>query len=243
MAEHALAPVPAASRRSAALGFADADRLFGYVVPVAVGAVAIQGVLHLGNAVVLDNRVSSFDADHEGNLIAWAGSSAIFAAACSAGVLALVRARDRLLLGLLAAAVAFLSLDETAALHERIGQAGVRVLGLGDDDYGRIIWPVVLSPLLAGVVLGLWRLAERARPAPRQAIRAGIALLAVAVAAELAWAAFPISGGEVGSWPDAVAVSLEEGLELGGWLLVAAGLAALALGEVLDLAARQEGSP
>jgi hypothetical protein len=124
MAEQVLAPVPAATPRSAPLGPDDADRLFGYVFPVAIGAVAIQAALHLGNAVVLDNRISSFDADHEGNLIAWAGSSAIFAAACSAGLLALVRARDRLLLGLLAAAVAFLSLDETAALHERTTTTG-----------------------------------------------------------------------------------------------------------------------
>jgi hypothetical protein len=243
MAEQALAPVPAAPTRSAPLGPGDADRLFGYVFPVAIGAVAIQAALHLGNAIVLDNRVSSFDADHEGNLIAWAGSSAIFAAACAAGILALVRSRDRLLLGLLAAAVAFLSLDETAALHERVGQAGVRVLGLSDDDYGRVIWPIVLFPLLAGVVLVLWRLADRARAAPRQAIRVGLALLVVAVVAELAWAAFPISGGEIGSAPDALAVSLEEGLELGGWLLVAAGVAAIALAEVLDLAARRERSP
>jgi hypothetical protein len=243
MAEQVLAPVPAATPRSAPLGPDDVDRLFGYVFPVAIGAVAIQAALHLGNAVVLDNRISSFDADHEGNLIAWAGSSAIFAAACSAGLLALVRARDRLLLGLLAAAVAFLSLDETAALHERIGQAGVRAFGLPDDDYGRLVWPVVWFPLLAGVVLGLWRLAKRARPAPRQAIRAGLALLVVAVAAELVWAAFPISGGEIGSAPDALAVSLEEGLELAGWLLVAAGLAAIAFAEVLDLAARRDRSP
>jgi hypothetical protein len=239
MAEGALAAVPPATR-SATFASADADRLFGYVIPFAFAAVALQGLVHFGNAVALDSRISSLDADHEGNLIAWAGSSAIFAAACAAGVLALTRRGKRLLLGLLALAVAFLSFDEVAAVHERVGQAGVRVLGLGDDDYGRIIWPVVLLPLLIGLVYGLWRLSERARPAPRQAIRVGLALLAAAVAAELAWAAFPISGGEVGSWPDALAVSLEEGLELGGWLLVASGLAAIALGEVLDLAARAE---
>jgi hypothetical protein len=233
VAESAVAAAP--SRRfPTRLAAADADRLLGYVVPFAVAAVTLQALAHVGNAVLLDHRITNLDADHDGNLLAWAGSAAIFAAACSAALLAVIRRRA--LLGLLALAALFLSLDETASIHERLGQAGVNALSLSDDDYGRLIWPVLLFPILVVVALGLWRVAETARPDPRRAIAIGFVLLVAAVAAELVWAAFPLSGGEIGSWPDALAVAIEEGLELGGWLLVAGGLAAVAVGEVLEVA-------
>ncbi|HEX7254637.1 MAG TPA: hypothetical protein VF236_01795, partial [Gaiellaceae bacterium] len=210
---------------------------------IAVVAACVQAALHLGNALVLDRRVANFDADVEGNMLAWAGSAAIFAAACASGLLALLRPAARWAFGLLAAALAFLSLDETAAIHERIGQAGVRVLDLSDDDYGRAIWPIVLFPMLAGILLGLWRLASAAPPDVGRTLRIGAGLLVAAVGAEFLWTAFPVSGGEVGSWPDALQVSLEEALELAGWVLVAAGLAWLALSETLALAARASGRP
>jgi hypothetical protein len=231
-----LVAAPPPRRFPAQFAAADADRLLGFVVPFAVAAVGLQALAHVGNAVLLDHRITNLDADHDGNLLAWAGSAAIFAAACSAGVLAATRPRRRALLSLLAAAALFLSLDETASIHERLGQAGVNALALGDDDYGRLIWPFLLFPILVIVALGLWRVASTARPAPRRAIEVGFVLLAAAVVAELAWAAFPLSGGEIGSWPDALAVATEEGLELGGWLLVAGGLAAVALGDVLEVA-------
>jgi hypothetical protein len=233
VAESALA-APPPRRFPAQFTAADADRLLGYVVPFAVTAVTLQALAHVGNAVLLDHRIANLDADHDGNLLAWAGSAAIFAAACSAAVLAVIRRRA--VLGLLAAAALFLSLDETASIHERLGQAGVNALSLSDDDYGRLIWPVILFPILVVVALGLWRVASTARPNPRRAIAIGFVLLVAAVAAELVWAAFPLSGGEIGSWPDALAVAIEEGLELGGWLLVAGGLAAVALGDVLEVA-------
>jgi hypothetical protein len=217
---------------------APVDGLVSLGFRFALGAVGAQALLQLTNAWLLDERVTNFSADADGNLLAWAGSAAIFAAACAAGVLALTRPAQRLPLALLAAALAFLSMDETAAIHERIGQAGVDVLNLGDEDYGRMIWPVIFFPLLVAVLIGLLRLANDAPPEPRRAIFAGAGLLAAAVAAEILWSAFPLSGGDIGSWPDDLEVAFEEGLELAGWIVVASGITAIALADAVGVAVR-----
>jgi hypothetical protein len=206
---------------------------------VAVVAAGAQAAIHLANAWLLDERVVNFSADADGHLLAWAGSVPIFAAACAVGIIALAWARQRVELGLLAAALTFLSLDETASVHERLGQAGVELLQLSDEDYGRLVWPIVFFPLLATVLIGLWRLAAATSSvASRRAILAGSLALGAAVAAEILWSGFPLGGGEIGSWPDNLEVAIEEGLELAGWIAIAAGTAAVAIGETVGIARR-----
>jgi hypothetical protein len=98
-------------------------------------------------------------------------------------------------------------------------------LGL-EAGFGRLLWPALFFPLLAFALVELFA-AARAAPLPAgRAIRHGLALLVIGVGLELAWAPFEIAGGTVASPPDVIEVAIEEGLELGGWIILAAGLAA-----------------
>lgn len=127
--------------------------------------------------------------------------------------------RGRILLPL-AGLVAFLSLDEAIAVHERVG---IRAANLFDLSlvWGRVLWPAVYLPLLLAV---LALLVAAARTAPRDTFRlvvVGLGCLGAAVFLEIVSALLTIAAGTV---PQVLEIALEEGLELGGWGLIATGL-------------------
>lgn len=227
---------PATDSRATATGlpaFAPlaVDRVVAGGFAVAVAAVAFQTLGHLVNSFLLDYRVYNLDADVDGNMLAWASSSATFAAGLFAYLGAYVlEGRRRVLTGLAAALVLF-SADDIVALHEHLGQAVVGVLNV-DEDYGRLIWPPLYLPLMLFAVVVLARLALAGPSLGRRPLKIGLVMLLAAVPAEMLWALWHVAGGEVRTAPDALEVALEEGLELGGWILVATGLAAAALASV-----------
>jgi hypothetical protein len=199
----------------------------GYAI--AVGTVLVQSAAHITGVAVLDDRFWNLNADVEGNVLAWAGSAATFAAALAAFTLALVPKQvDRRLLTLSLLLAAF-SLDDAIGIHERLAVRGADLLGVSPDA-GRAIWPVVYLPALLAALLLLVDTARRVYDGARRMVRYGVALLVVAVAAELV-AAFITAVLDLGrgSWPDVVEVAIEEGAELGAWLLIAFGLAAALL--------------
>jgi hypothetical protein len=191
---------------------------------IVMAAVAFQTVAHLGNEFALGDRIEGLDADIEGNIFTWASSVTTFAVAIAVSLYAAVLPVARAAYLGLAAVTTLFSLDDVIQLHERIGlRVGEDVLGL--PDYAAVrLWLLFYLPLLA--VAG-WLLLGAAReswaPAGR-AIRLGLVLLVGAVAVEI--------GGLLTRWleergttkPEGVRVALEEGLELGGWALVAVGL-------------------
>lgn len=191
---------------------------------VAVLAAGVQTAAHLANRAWIGTP--SLNADVDGNTLTLMSASAVVAAAVVLlGLTAVTRVHAVQTL-LLAAAFAGLAVDDMAAWHERGSLKVVALLSL-DADFARVLWPVLYCPLLGFVLIALWRIAGRA---PKQAgfvIRAGLALLVAAVGAEALWAGWHLSGGAVGDWPDTVQVAFEEGLELGGWILIASGLAAM----------------
>jgi hypothetical protein len=199
---------------------------------LAIAAVLLQTTAHLVNAYGFDGAYHSLDAGAggEGNALTWASSSATFAAGMFALLLAVTDPARRLVFGALAGILTFFSLDDSVTLHERMALELVAALGL-DDGWARTAWPVVLLPLLAFVSIVLWRVAVSASEAQRRALRTGLGLLVFAVVIEVLLVAVP-SGSAAWELLEPAEVALEEAAELAGWIVIAAGLAAVFAGRV-----------
>jgi len=89
------------------------------------------------------------------------------------------------------------------------------------------VWPAVYLPLAVSVAVTLLVACRSAPPASRALVRLGLVLLATSVAAEVLSAPWSTADTHAGL-VHAVEGALEEGLELGGWGLVATGLLAWA---------------
>lgn len=192
-------------------------RLVSIGVVIAVAAMLVQTATHFVNAYVLDGRHAALDATEDGNAFAWLSSVATFAAAFAAAVAAACFARGRRRLLALAAVLAFLSLDDSVALHERLEHV---------TDTGALVFLAVYLPLLAAAVVLLLGAARRAPASARTAIHGGLALLAFAVAVRAVGGAVAVAGAELPYWQRTIGTGLMQGAELGGWILVAAGLTA-----------------
>jgi hypothetical protein len=92
---------------------------------------------------------------------------------------------------------------------------------------------VLYLPMLVFILAALWQLGGRASEPAALGIRFGLVLLVAAVGVEVLWATWHLTVGKVGDWPDTIQVAIEEGLELGGWTLIASGLAALLVTRLL----------
>lgn len=187
------------------------------------GAVAVstQTIVHLMNSFAFDGRYDPLNPDVEGNAFTWASASATVAAAFASLLYAVVVPENRRLFGSLAALLAFFSLDDVTRLHEELGKHLQAELGLPESMGGRA-FVVVYLPLLALCASSLLRIASYAEQPIRRTLLVGTVFLVSAVLLEPLGAAWNLS-----SIPDRVEVAAEEGLELGGWLLIATGLAAL----------------
>lgn len=203
------------------------DRLLRAGVVLAIVGVAFQTLVHLVNLFLLGDRYYHLDLSAEKTAFTWANTVAIFAAACAALLIAAhpaTRARWRFaLLGLL---LAHLSLDEFVEIHERLGEWTADALDLSEAVGGRIWLPVYLPVLAAAALLLLWS-ALSAPPRPRRYQLAGIGLLVSATLVEGVGVLTKILEEDYG-WdsPHQARAAVEEGLELGGWIVLAAGLTA-----------------
>lgn len=193
-------------------------RIVSASILVAIVAVVVQTVVHVANAAFWD--LEALNADEEHNAFAWASSMSTFAAGFFIFLpVAAAPVLGRLSLAL-SAAITFFSFDDALSVHERLSERSVDLLD-AQVSLERIVWPVVYLPALAFVFVMLWRMGNST------AIRVGLGLLAAAILAELSSALY-VDDGDVGSWPDVLEVTLEEGAELAGWILVAGALAARA---------------
>ena len=191
----------------------------------AAAAFVVQGAVHVAN-IAVDRRYGLLDADSDYGLFAWASAAVTAVAAVLAFVLASrLRRRDYLLLGV---ALTLLALDDLFAVHERIGELA-DTLGLSERiQLQRLVWIVVLLPLLAAAAILLRRIAREPPDRAGDAVRVGLALLVLAVAAEAVTPVlFNFDWGQ-NSVPYELEVVLEEGAELAGWILVVTGLAGFA---------------
>ena len=211
------------------------DRLVRAGVALAIAAVVVQSLGHLVNQEFLGTRVL-LDANDDRSAWTWLSAVATVFAAFAALVHAIVFRAHRGRYAVLAATTGFLSLDDSVEIHERLGTV-VRgdVLGISEGWVNRLVWPAVYFPLLVLTAALLWWLAGRAPRDAGRLIRIGLACLVAAVAFEVFTAPLPTGRGESLYTPEVV---VEEGLELAGWILIAAGATAAVASALVGRAAR-----
>lgn len=202
------------------------DRLLRAGVVLAIAGTAVQTALHLVNLFALDDRYYHLDVSAERTAFTWASTVATFAAACAALLLAAHPETPRRgLMLLFGALLAWLSLDDFVEVHERLGDWVGDTLGL-PEAIGPRIWVLAYLPVLAVTSLLLLWSALNAPPRPRRYQLAGIGLLVGAVASEALGALTKLLEEHGVETPHRLRAALEEGLELSGWIVVAAALTA-----------------
>jgi hypothetical protein len=201
-----------------------AARVLQIGMALAVTGVVVQTTADLVNFWALDLSIEALKADSDASAFTWASTVATFTAAVGALLLALLGHERSGIFFFLAAVTAFLSFDDMLTVHER---AGALVDRLGDPpefDARRLLWVAIFSPLLAGLLWALWRVARESPPGPRRWLKLGAVLLVAAVMLELTSPALLALGYGGGSVPYEFEVVAEEGAELAGWILIASGL-------------------
>jgi hypothetical protein len=191
-------------------------------VLLAIAAVVVQSVAHLVDTFALDARYDLINADLDTGVFTWASSAATFAAAMAVALLAALVPSRRIPLLALASGIGLFSLDDAVALHERI-----TIDHIGPIPHAsRILWVLVLLPVLACVFVGLATIAWRAPREIARVLAVALALLVGAVLLEAGTPALFEAGEGHRSIPYETEVVVEEGAELAAWLLVAGALGA-----------------
>jgi hypothetical protein len=218
------------------------ERALRIGMQVALAAVAVQTVAHLGNVLAFDGDIDGLNVENDINLFAWASSMATFTAALASVLLAALLPALRLRLLVLGAILMFFSVDDLATIHERLGTFVRRDLLDLPSGYGRVAWPAIFLPLLAAAFLILWDLSRRLPTAGGPTLRLGLGLLVAAVAMEVFSAPFYIEGGSGSRGFGALEVVVEEGFELAAWVLIASALTGATLFALQLASARPEGA-
>ena len=215
-----------------------ASTLLRVGLAIAVITVTAQAVAHVVGVQFLDDRYLHLNADDELGLPSWVSSSATFAAAFAAFLLALMPDRIDALLLVLAGLLAFFSLDDAIAVHERLGEKVADALGYGETAQ-RLIWLVLFLPLFALAAILLARTAWRLPGQLAGLVVLGLALLLLAIATELVSSVlYELADVERGSWADTIEVVVEESAELAAWMLIATALLA-----AVSMGAREDRDP
>lgn len=191
----------------------------------ALGFVALV-VLHLFDQLALDARFEAIDADEDESAWSWASVSAEAVAGAILALLAATVVGSRTM-KFAAFVMAYLSLDDFIRIHENIGS-----LITPFPHSVRILWPLLYFPLLASLMVVLWRLCEGRPSQVALLVRSGLLILAVAVVLEgLTPVLFAIDQGHE-SFGYELEVAVEEGFELSGWLLIAGGMGAALIAQL-----------
>lgn len=181
---------------------------------------AVQAAINLGGIIARvtgDNLPALWDLDAEANIAVWWSAAMLLAASGLAAGLAWADVeRSRTSLWILASvALLYLSLDEVAGLHERVGEA------ITADGGNTRQWVLVLGPVFLIVAAALSRLLGALSSRERLMAIGAVALYVVALSVET----LSIWDGGAREY---LGVTIEENSEmLGSALAVAALLSAL----------------
>jgi|tagenome__1003787_1003787.scaffolds.fasta_scaffold20445034_1 hypothetical protein len=195
-------------------------RIVAATLVASISLVLLLAVLHLLNALPGDHHHEWLDADNDRSVWSWASVASEAAAAVLLGLLAATSIRPAAL-AFCAGVVMFLSLDDFIRVHEALGSTYSPF-----PHAARSLWPVFYLPLLGVLLVLLWRVAQGFGPVERALLRTGLLALVVAVGLESATPLLFAVGQGHGTAGYEVEVAVEEGLELGGWIWIAGGLAA-----------------
>lgn len=184
---------------------AQATRIAVFAVFAVVSATIAAHLIDFG---VYNLRIRVMDAGLGSSPVAWVSPAALTVALVSTILLVRRRRVTALLVPVLAI-----------------------VLALATRHVGESLpyWQVLLLPPLGLALFLLWREADRLDPLAGKVCRAGCVLLICAFALHtFGPPVLHAFGVKDYSWPDQVKIAFKEGLEIGGWLLVASGLATTA---------------
>jgi hypothetical protein len=218
MADLAAPPVrPAAPAPAAARDVALGERLLRWGGAVAVVVVVLQTIGHLVDWLATGLDIVLLNADSDQSIYPWIPVVAIFTGALALFLQQLVRPETGFRRWL-PAVLAYLSLDEMVAIHERLTHI-LKKLHIA-VAHAREIWPVIYLPLMAATAVALWRMARSMSPRARLFVQTGLVFLATAVVLEA------ISAKLVDVHPTAyqIEVIVEQDLELAGWTLIGTAL-------------------
>jgi MFS family permease len=180
------------------------------------GAVVLaQAAGHLLNELALSERHRWLNAAVDASIFGRANTLSIVLCAAIAGLgVALgTRTRPRLLLCL---ALVLLAVDDATGVHDRLRRLPRAEEAVAAAGFALLL--VLVLVLLAAEAI-------HAAGAARRLLGVGILALAAAVAVRVA-GAYAHAGSTLGGTTKAIAVAVEQGLDLGGWILVGAGLLA-----------------
>jgi hypothetical protein len=182
---------------------------------------------HGTHVYLLDDRLRDLDAGAEANFLTWLSVCAAACGALATGVHALLLPERRGLMVLLAAALAYVSLDDAISLHERLGDKAGEVVDISEDATS-LLQLVLIAPILVTLLGATFVAARGAFPEVRRALLGGLGCLVAAVLVEQVGGRVTEHLEERGTrWPDVLRVGTEEALELAGVICLAAGFLAL----------------
>jgi hypothetical protein len=226
VAETRTARVPKTVQASS--GIPTVVRLVRFTIAVLIAATVVQSLTTALNLFVVDGSADSLDATIEGGVWTWAAAGAALVGAAAAAAFAFALDAPRRY-WLLAAGLAFRSLDDWLVLHERVGDWFGDALGT--PEYVGGLWVLAYPPVLAVVGWGLWRTASETHPAVRRTLLVSLVLLAASVAVELTGIGTKALEESTGNAdPHDLRAIVEEGAELAAWILAAGGLLAHLVG-------------
>ena len=186
-------------------------------------ALAAQTAAYLTNELVLGGRYHQLDAAADRTPFAWANTLAIVALAVLVAGAGLGGATRRARAAVLATGLLLLAADDATGVHDRL--PALRAASLpGPPRALAAAALLAFALLLALVFLLLWAESRRASGWARTMMRAGLVALAAALTVRALGAGL-VRGETFGEVFRALAVAGEQGLDLAGWLLVAAGYA------------------
>ena len=159
---------------------AASGRVLAVGLRLIVLGVILQAVAHLVDWAVFDLKIETFNADQEWGTTAWSGTALTFVVAFLVAERAILASARWLPLAVLAAVLAFLSLDDMISVHERVLLFDPE--GNSLRYLNRVWWMMVWSPMLLYGFLGLWLIARKLEPGARRALRGGLLLLGSALA-------------------------------------------------------------
>lgn len=169
--------------------------------------------------------------DEEGSLFQLVTAGVTVAAGVAAAVHARLFDVRRLRFAALAAVLLYFAADDLLVLHEGLGEAvGEGVFGL-DGHLAVRLWILLLAPLLVAAFLLVASEARRSGAPLLGLLYGGLGALVAAVVVEVGGAVTrdPSFIDRVSGKPETLRYLVEEGFELGGWILLAGGLWALTI--------------
>lgn len=171
---------------------------------------------------------ADLEPSEEHNVFSWASTVATFAAAYASFLLALAVPEQRLRFGFLAGSFAFLSLDDAALIHERVGAKVFEEWLDFPENVSEQLELLLYLPIFAAALWIVWTVVQQSPWPAARVLLGGVSLLGLAVACEFAGTATRRLEERGLGFFNTMRVGVEEASELGGWTLVATALTALA---------------